>query len=44
MKTRKLDTTGMTRQEIKEISDYNGYSKSTYYKSIKRVWIITKVD
>ena len=44
MKTTKLDLTGFTKSEVKELCNHNNYSLSTYYRSIKRGWIITKVD
>ena len=39
----KLDLTGMNRREIKELAEFEGHSKSTYYASLKRKWMFVSV-
>ena len=44
MKTVKLDLTGYTRAEVKELAAKMGYSLTTAYRSFKREWMTVTVD
>ncbi len=44
MKTTKLDLTGHTKKEIKELCELHNYSLSTYYRSIHRNWISLEIE
>jgi len=41
-KTTKLDLSGFTRDEVMTLCKINGLSKSTYYASLRRGWMIVE--
>ena len=43
MKT-KIDTSGLTKGEIRNLCIYEQYSKSTYYRILKRGWMYVEIE